>query len=64
MLTLLGRMVDAVRAEQDAVQFETDEPPSLFALARQLRDPAVRRGMGRALHTLKAVSAGSGPPSP
>lgn len=56
MLTLLGRMVDAVRAEQDAVQFETDEAPSFWALARQLRDPAVRRGMGRALHTLRAVS--------
>jgi uncharacterized protein YjgD (DUF1641 family) len=64
MLTLLGRMVDAVRAEQDAVQFETGEPPSFWALARQLRDPAVRRGMDRALHTLRAVSAGAGPKAP
>jgi uncharacterized protein YjgD (DUF1641 family) len=64
MLTLLGRMVDAVRAEQDAVQFEAAEPPTFWSLVRQLRDPAVRRGMGRALHTLKAVSAetGSTPP--
>ena len=63
MLTLLGRMVDAVRAEQDAVQFETDDAPSFWALARQLRDPAVRRGMGRALHTLKAVSTETSAPT-
>jgi uncharacterized protein YjgD (DUF1641 family) len=61
MLTLLGRMVGAVRAEQEAVQFEHTEPPSLWSLVRQLRDPAVRRGMDRALHTLKAVSADTGP---
>ncbi len=57
ILTLLGRMVEAVRTEQEHIAHEDDEPPSLFALARQLRDPDVRRGMGRALHTLRAVSA-------
>ena len=61
MLTLLGRMVEAVRAEQEAVELEDEEPPSFFSLARQLRDPAVRRGMARALHTLRAVSAETGP---
>ncbi len=64
ILALLGRMVEAVRAEQALVADEVDEPPpSLFALARQLRDPDVRRGMGRALHTLRAVSAPAGPTS-
>ncbi len=31
---------------------EPAEPPSLWSLARQVRDPDVRRGMARALHTL------------
>lgn len=61
MLTLLGRMVGAVRAEQAAVAVEDEAAPSLWALVRQLRDPAVRRGMGRALHTLRAVSVETGP---
>ena len=61
LLTLLGRMVDAVRAEQAAVDVEPAEPPSLLALLGQLRDPDVRRGMGRALHTLRTVSVSTGP---
>lgn len=61
MLTLLGRMVGAVKAEQAAVDAEPEDAPSLFALMRQLRDPAVRRGMARALHTLRAVSVETGP---
>jgi uncharacterized protein YjgD (DUF1641 family) len=61
MLTLLGRMVEAVRSEQAAVAAEDEAPPSLWSLVRQLRDPAVRRGMGRALHTLRAVSVETGP---
>ncbi len=63
MLALLGRMVDAVQAERVAIEQESAEPPSLWALARQVRDPDVRRGMGRALHTLRAVSAETGPSS-
>lgn len=61
MLALLGRMVEAVRAEQAAVATEPEEAPSLLALVRQLRDPAVRRGMGRALHTLRAVTTDTSP---
>ncbi len=56
MLALLGRMVEAVKAEQRAVELEPAEPPSFWQLAKQTRDPDVRRGMARALHTLKAVS--------
>ena len=40
---------------------EPAEAPSLWSLLRQVRDPDVRRGMGRALHTLRAVSAETGP---
>jgi uncharacterized protein YjgD (DUF1641 family) len=61
LLTILGRMIEAVRAEQRAVAAEPPEPPSLWALALQARDPDVRRGMGRALETLRAVSRETGP---
>jgi uncharacterized protein YjgD (DUF1641 family) len=61
MLAFLGRMLDAVQAEQAAVELESTEPPSLWSLARQVRDPEIRRGMARALHTLRAVSAETGP---
>ena len=61
MLAFLGRMIGAVKAEQLAVEAEPSEPPSLWALARQVTDPDVRRGMARALHTLRAVSSETGP---
>jgi uncharacterized protein YjgD (DUF1641 family) len=63
MLAFLGRMLDAVEAEQAAVASESVDPPSLWALARQVRDPEIRRGMARALHTLRAVSVETGPAS-
>ena len=56
LLELLGSMVEAMHQEQQHVAAEPDEAPPLFALARQLRDPDVRRGMSRALHTLRTVS--------
>ncbi len=61
MLAFARRMVEAVRAEQAAVELERAEPPSLWALARQARDPDVRRGLARALHTLRTVSLETGP---
>ena len=65
MLAFLARMIDAVKAEQLAVDAEPSEAPSLWALVRQVRDPDVRRGMARALHTLRAVSVETGPhPNP
>ena len=60
LLAFLGRMVEAVRAEQRAVEHEPTDPPSLWSLARQARDPDVRRGMARALDTLRAVSSETG----
>jgi uncharacterized protein YjgD (DUF1641 family) len=61
MLAFLSRMIDAVHAEQAAVDWEPEEPPGLWAIARQLRDPDVRRGLARALHTLRAVAVETGP---
>ncbi len=61
MLAFLTRMIDAVQAEQHAVEMEAAEPPSLWSLVTQVRDPDVRRGMARALHTLRAVSVETGP---
>jgi uncharacterized protein YjgD (DUF1641 family) len=61
MLAFLRNTVGAVRAEQAAVELESLEPPSLWSLARQVRDPDVRRGMARALQTLRVVSVETGP---
>ena len=61
MLAFLSRMIDAVHTQQEAVDDESADPPSLWALARQVRDPDVRRGMGRALNTLRSVAAETGP---
>ena len=61
MLALLGQMVEAVREQQERVDHEPEEAPSLWALAKKVRDPEVRRGIGRALGTLRAVSAETGP---
>jgi uncharacterized protein YjgD (DUF1641 family) len=61
MLAFLARMIDAVKAEQRAVEAEPSDAPSLWSLARQVSDPEVRRGVARALHTLRAVSSETGP---
>jgi uncharacterized protein YjgD (DUF1641 family) len=34
---------------------DTSEPPSTFALLKQMRDPQVRRGLARVLTMLKSV---------
>jgi hypothetical protein len=44
-----------VQRQQRYVEQEPEKPPSLFQLARRLRNPEIRRGMGRALNTLSAV---------
>lgn len=64
MLSFVNRALTAVKAEQTAVAAEPAEPPSLWSLLREIRDPEVRRGMARALHTLRAVSVETGPASP
>ncbi len=57
MLAVATRMLDAVQRQQAAAELEPAEPPGLFALAGQIRDPEVRRGLARALNTFKVVSA-------
>ena len=57
MLAVANRMLEAVQRQQRLADLEPDEPPSLLALAGRMRDPEVRRGLGRALNTFKAISA-------
>jgi uncharacterized protein YjgD (DUF1641 family) len=57
MLAAAQRMLDAVQRQQAAAELEPAEPPGLIALAGQIRDPEVRRGLARALNTFKVVSA-------
>jgi len=57
MLAVAQRMLDALQRQQAAAALEPAEPPGLIALAGQMRDPEVRRGLARALNTFKAVSA-------
>lgn len=57
MLAVAKRMLDAVQRQQTAAALEPAEPPGLLALAGQMRDPEVRRGLARALNTFKVVSA-------
>lgn len=57
MLAVATRMLDAVQRQQAAAELEPAEPPGLFNLAGQMRDPEVRRGLARALNTFKVVSA-------
>lgn len=61
MLTLLGHMVDAVKLQQERVGAEPAKAPSLRALLKMVRDPDVRRGMSRALETLRVASVETGP---
>jgi uncharacterized protein YjgD (DUF1641 family) len=63
MLALLHRMIDALQRQQHVFETESEEPPSMWTLFKKMREPDVRRGMGRALSTLGAVSAETGPES-
>ena len=63
IMAVVYRMIEAVQRQQQQIQEEPADPPSLFALAKQMRDPEIRKGMGRALNTLRAVSTvETGPP--
>ena len=63
IMAVLYRMIEAVERQRLVIEAETEEPPSLWQLAKTAREPEVRRGIGRALATLKAVSAvDTGPP--
>lgn len=63
IMAVLYRMIEAVQRQQRHIEEEPAEPPSLFKLARQMTDPEIRKGLGRALNTLRAVSeVETGPP--
>jgi hypothetical protein len=51
MLVVAQRLLDAAQRQQAAAELEPTEPPGLIALAGQIRDPEVRRGLAR-LRTL------------
>jgi uncharacterized protein YjgD (DUF1641 family) len=57
MLAVAQRLLDVVHRQAELATVGTEKPPGLLALAGKLRDPEIRRGMGRALDTFKAVSA-------
>jgi uncharacterized protein YjgD (DUF1641 family) len=61
MLVLLQHMIDGLQRQRGAIAAEDAEAPSLWALSKKLRDPDVRKGISRALNTLGAVSAETGP---
>ena len=63
VMAVLYRMIEAIHRQQAQMETEPEEPPSLFQLVRKMRDPEIRRGLGRALNTLSAVSdVDTGPP--
>jgi uncharacterized protein YjgD (DUF1641 family) len=63
IMAVAYRMIEAIHAQQERMEAEPDEPPSTWSLIRRLTDPEVRRGLGRALSTLSAVSnVETGPP--
>jgi uncharacterized protein YjgD (DUF1641 family) len=57
MLAVTQRMLDVVHRQGEISGETMAEPPGFLALAGKIRDPEVRMGIGRALDTLKAVSA-------
>ncbi len=56
IMAVVYRMIERVRQQREALEHEPEKAPSLWGLLRQMRDPEVRRGIRRALMTLKAVS--------
>jgi len=58
MLAVADRLLDVVARQQQVESLEPQDPPSLLGLVKLMRDPEVRRGLGRALRTFKAVNAG------
>ena len=63
IMAVLYRMIEAVQRQQQQLEQEPAEPPSMFSLLKRMRNPEIRRGLGRALNTLSAVSdVDTGPP--
>ncbi len=63
IMAVIYRMLERIHQQQEQLATEPEEPPSLWELLKLMRDPEVRRGLRRALSTLKAVSTvDTGPP--
>jgi len=58
VMGLLRQTATAVQETEHEIAGQPTKPPSLFAIARQLRDPEVRIGLDRALGLLRSLSAG------
>ncbi|MCP3934629.1 MAG: DUF1641 domain-containing protein [Actinomycetia bacterium] len=56
IMAVLYRMIGAVQRQQAQLELESAEAPSLFHLMKRMRDPEIRKGLGRALNTLSVVS--------
>ncbi len=56
MLAMADRVLNIVQQQASIDEYEDEKAPGLFALAAKMRDPEIRRGLGRALNTLKAVA--------
>lgn len=56
IMAVLYRMIEAVQHQQAQMQLEPAEAPSFFQLLKRMRDPEIRKGLGRALNTLGVVS--------
>lgn len=54
----------AIQETQHEIDEGRDATPSLFGLAKQMRDPEVRRGMDRALGILRTLSNGTNGANP
>lgn len=61
MLALLQHMLDGLERQKAVIFDESAKPPGMWDLAKKMRDPDVRRGINRALNTLSAVTAETGP---
>lgn len=61
MLAIMSRVLAAVERQHEEIAWEPEEPPSLWGILRQLRDPDVRRGLARALNTLRAAAEATPP---
>ena len=60
ILGVVRRMIGAVERQRLSIDAEPEEAPTVWQLMRKMRDPEVRRGMSRALDTLRAVTEADG----
>jgi len=63
MLAMADRFLNIVHQQAQTDEYEDEKAPGLFTLAAKMRDPEIRRGIDRALNTLRAVSTPDEPNS-